>query len=280
MNSNSERYAEIKQNLCRFAEETDAVRAVIAIGSTTRSDIPADEFSDLDLFIVTESPEGWLSGEYPRLFGNVSISFVEPTLGGGMERRCIYDEDKDTDMMILTPLQFEKALKEGVAQWVMNRGYRILCDKDGYEREIPKYVNLTADHADMTEKEFTNVVSDFFFHNIWACKKLKRGELWSAKICIDAYLKKLLLKIIEEYQLCMGTEDVWHDGRFLERWADNTVLEGLKDCFAHYDAADERFSRRTGCFHSCRRLQRRKKALNIPKLRKSAQKRILWGELT
>ncbi len=238
MNSNSERYAEIKQNLCRFAEETDAVRAVIAIGSTTRSDIPADEFSDLDLFIVTESPEGWLSGEYPRLFGNVSISFVEPTLGGGMERRCIYDEDKDTDMIILTPLQFEKALKEGAAQWVMNRGYRILCDKDGYEREIPKYVNLTADHADMTEKEFTNVVSDFFFHNIWACKKLKRGELWSAKICIDAYLKKLLLKIIEEYQLCMGTEDVWHDGRFLERWADNTVLEGLKDCFAHYDADD------------------------------------------
>ena len=58
----------------------------------------ADEYSDLDLFIVTNNTERWFSGEYPERFGNVSISFIEPTLGGGRERRCIYDEDKDVDM--------------------------------------------------------------------------------------------------------------------------------------------------------------------------------------
>jgi aminoglycoside 6-adenylyltransferase len=58
----------------------------------------------------------------------VSISFIEDTLGGGKERRCIYDEDKDVDMIVLTPEQFEAAIKEGVAQWVMNRGYMVLYD--------------------------------------------------------------------------------------------------------------------------------------------------------
>lgn len=48
-----------------------------------------DEYSDLDLFIVTEDATKWYSGEFPSLLGEVSISFNEHTLGGGMERRCI-----------------------------------------------------------------------------------------------------------------------------------------------------------------------------------------------
>ncbi len=93
-------YAEIINKLIDFAAETDAVRAVIAIGSRTRTETPADEYSDLDLIIVTREPETWFSGEIPAGFGNVRISFIEPTLGGGRERRNIYDADKDLDFII------------------------------------------------------------------------------------------------------------------------------------------------------------------------------------
>jgi aminoglycoside 6-adenylyltransferase len=89
----------------------------------------------------------------------------------------------------------------------------------------------------MSEAEFVNIVNDFFFHNIWACKKLKRGELWSAKMCIDGYLKERLLKIVEQYHIAAGI-DVWHDGRFIDRWAEPSVLNELKACFAHYEPAD------------------------------------------
>ena len=130
MQTNTDRYTDIKEKLCGYAQKDDDIRAVIAIGSSTREDTPADEYSDLDLFIITRAPDRWFSGEYPRLLGNVSISFIEPTLGGGRERRCIYDNDRDVDMIILTPEQFDAALKEGVAQWVMNRGYKFLCDKE------------------------------------------------------------------------------------------------------------------------------------------------------
>lgn len=233
-----DRYMDIKKKLLKCAEEDSLVKAVIAIGSSTRDEVKADEYSDLDLIIVTESTEEWFSGEYPNRLGEVSISFIEPTLGGGKERRCIYDGDRDVDMIIFTPEQFGTALSEGVAAWVMNRGYQILFDRNSYEEMITKYVQHGHAEPDMTEEEFINSVNDFYFHNIWAEKKLRRGEIWSAKMCVDAYLKNHLLKMLELYCSTAEGKDVWHDGRFLDKWAGDKVLSELKECFAHYDRED------------------------------------------
>lgn len=229
-----DRYADIKNKLCELAEKDEDIRAVIAIGSYTRKDSPADQFSDLDLIIVTTVPESWYSGEYPAKLGEVGISFIEPTLGGGAERRCIYGADRDVDMIIFTPEQFGKALTDGVAEWVMDRGYELLCDKEDYTIWIPRYVSKKVSREVMSADEFVNLVNDFYFHNIWAYKKLKRGEMWSAVMCINGYLKERLLKIIEQYHMCIYDCDVWHDGRFLERWADPYVAEDLEECFARY----------------------------------------------
>lgn len=229
-----DRYADIKNKLCELAEKDEDIRAVIAIGSYTRKDSPADQFSDLDLIIVTTVPESWYSGEYPAKLGEVGISFIEPTLGGGAERRCIYGADRDVDMIIFTPEQFGKALTDGVAEWVMDRGYELLCDKEDYTIWIPRYVSKKVSREVMSADEFVNLVNDFYFHNIWAYKKLKRGEMWSAVMCINGYLKERLLKIIEQYHMCIYDCDVWHDGRFLDRWADPYVVEDLEECFARY----------------------------------------------
>lgn len=229
-----DRYADIKNKLSELAEKDKDIRAVIAIGSYTRKDSPADQFSDLDLIIVTTVPESWYSGEYPAKLGEVGISFIEPTLGGGAERRCIYGADRDVDMIIFTPEQFGKALTDGVAEWVMDRGYELLCDKEDYTIWIPRYVSTKVSREVMSADEFVNLVNDFYFHNIWAYKKLKRGEMWSAVMCINGYLKERLLKIIEQHHMCIYDCDVWHDGRFLDRWADPYVAEDLEECFARY----------------------------------------------
>ena len=121
----ADRYKEIKENICRYSEVDSEVKAVIAIGSTTRESVKADEYSDIDLIIVTDNPTSWYSGEYPKLLGEISIEFVEPTLGNGKEYRAVYDEDKDVDMIIFTPEQFTEAVKNGTAGWVMNRGYTL-----------------------------------------------------------------------------------------------------------------------------------------------------------
>ena len=233
-----DRYKEIKEYIRRYAETDSAIKAVIAIGSSTRKDVKADEYSDLDLIIVTEDTERWYTGEYPKLLGEVSIAFIEPTLGNGKEYRAIYDEDKDVDMIILTPEQFTEAVKNGIAGWVMNRGYEFLYDSAGFPELVREYVKPSVSSPEISEEDFLNLTNDFYFHNIWAAKKLLRGELWPAKMCVDAYLKNHLLKMIELYCYRKEGKDTWHDGRFIDRWADDWILEKLKGCFAHYEKSD------------------------------------------
>ena len=233
-----DKYCDIKTKILEYSNKDEEIKAIVAIGSSTRKEIKADEYSDLDLFVVTTNQEKWFSGEYPELLGNVSISFIEPTLGGGRERRCIYDDDRDVDWIILTPEQFVAAIKEGVAEWVMNRGYDVLYDSMNFTEMLKTHIKPGCSKPDMDEAEFLNVVNDFFFHNIWSYKKLKRGELWSAKICVDSYMKNHLLRMIEVYRYKTAGVDVWHAGRFIEKWAGEEILAELKNCFAHYEKED------------------------------------------
>ena len=233
-----DRYAEIKSRILELANADDGVKAVIAIGSSTRSEVKADEYSDLDLIIAAEDTEKWLYGSIPEQLGDVRISFVEPTLGGGKERRVLYKNVLDVDMIVFTPDQLVTAAKEGVAGWVCNRGYTVLYDTMGIGELLSKYVSHGVKYSQLTEDEYINLVNDFCFHVVWASKKILRGELWSAKMCIDAYLKNHLLKMLEMYTLNKYERDVWHDGRFLDKWADEGIKTSLTKCFAHYDRED------------------------------------------
>lgn len=233
-----DKFSEIKKRLIDYAEKDEEIKAIIAIGSSTRKEVKADEYSDLDLLIVTDTPDKWNSGEYPKLLGNVNISFAEPTMGGAMERRCMYDDDKDVDFIAFTSEQFEYALEAGIAGFVMNRGYSILYGAEAYQEKIGKFIFEGKSNPQMSEEEFLNIVNDFYFHNIWSLKKLLRGELWAGKMCTDAYLKNYLLRIMEIYCHDIEGKDVWHDGRFIDTWANDSIKEELSKCFAHYERAD------------------------------------------
>lgn len=233
-----DRFMSIKEKLLALAKEDEDINAIVLIGSSTRDTVKADEYSDLDVVIATEKPEGWLYGDCPEKLGSVKISFVEPTLGGGKERRILYDGSLDVDMIVFTPEQFKKAIREGVASWVMNRGYEILYDAEGFSTLLEEHISHELKPTDLAEPEFNNMVNDFFFHTVWASKKILRGELWTAKMCIDAYLKNYLLKMIEMYSVSKYHADVWHDGRFLDRWDEKEILSDLEKCFAHYDRED------------------------------------------
>lgn len=231
-----DRFAGIKARLMALAQQDASLKAVVAIGSGTRSDTPADAFSDLDLIIATERPEAWLYGDMPSRLGEMRISFTEPTLGGGTERRMLYEGSLDVDLIVFTPDQLTQAVLEGPAGWVMNRGYAVLHDAMGIAPLLARHIRQDVSFTPMGDAEFVNVVNDFFFHAVWADKKLRRGELWTAKMCMDAYLKRLLLRVIE-LDRCAEV-DVWHDGRFLDRWAGKDTTAALADCFARYDPAD------------------------------------------
>lgn len=234
----NDRYSEIKNRILDIANTDDGIKAIVAIGSSTRSQVKADEYSDLDLIIASDDTESWLYGNIPEKLGNVKISFIEHSIGGSMERRVLYENALDVDMIVITPEQFTNAIREGVASWVCNRGYTVIYDTMNYENLLAENVNCKIKHNVINEEEYINMVNDFCFHVVWASKKILRGELWTAKMCIDAYLKNHLLKMIEMYSICKYDTDVWHDGRFLDRWSDDIIKDLLPKCFAHYNKAD------------------------------------------
>lgn len=231
-----DRFAGIRERLLVLAQAEVALKAVIAVGSFARTDAPADEYSDLDLIIVTDEPEAILTGDMPDRLGRVEISFTEPTLAGARERRLLYEGGLDVDMIVFAPEAFREAVHRGGLDGMISRGCRVLHDGMGASALLRARDGAENAFVPMSQEDFDTLVNEFFFHVVWAQKKLQRGEMWTAKMCMDAYMKRLLLRVIE-LDRC-SEADVWHEGRFLDRWAGEETTAALRDCFARYDVQD------------------------------------------
>jgi aminoglycoside 6-adenylyltransferase len=84
--------------------------------------------------------------------------------------------------------------------------------------------------------------NDFWYHTVWSATKLRRGELFIAKSCCANTMKRRLREMIEWHaRVTHGWDyDAWHDGRFLDQWADPRAVAGLRNAYAHCDEADVR----------------------------------------
>jgi aminoglycoside 6-adenylyltransferase len=228
-----------------WAQKRDDIRAAVILGSRARVDIPADEWSDLDIILVVKDPGYYLgSTDWLKNIDEIKILFLEHLpMGSGMERRVLFQCGMDVDFNFATPGQAKHLVEKGldsVTQLVMGRGYRILFDKD---RILPPFTPPAENPVIkkiLIPAEFDQDVNDFWYHAVWTAKKLCRGELWTALRCCDVYMKQLLLKAIECHaQVLHGVEyDTWYNGRFLERWADPRVVKDLKNTYARYDKKD------------------------------------------
>lgn len=236
-----DRFAQIRKNILNLAEQNDSISAVIEIGSQTRKTETADEYSDLDVVIVSSISDEFIKNDaILSEIGDIRISFVEPTFAGGVERRILFEGNLDVDFILLSPQQLVSAIDSHFIDGIFARGFKVVYDSMGISEKLSGIKNENADYEMPSQEEFSNMVNDFWFHTVWSAKKICRGELWTAKMCIDSYLKMYLMKVIELYHLSKYGKsfDVWHNGRMLEKWADRDVTERVKGCFAKYDRDD------------------------------------------
>lgn len=250
------RYGPIVQSFRRWADEDPDVRAALVVGSQARTDLPADAWSDLDVVVFHTDPRRLLaSTDWFGRFGAVVLSVVEPTaVLGGLERRVLYSEGRDVDFSVFPSeaIPLIAASREGLE--VLRRGYVVLLDKDQQLAKLrPVLEGGSPERRGLpTEERFQAGVADFWYHVLWTAKKLRRGELWSAKLGCDGYLKRQLAEMIEWQTLAVGEGvDVWHEGRFLDRWADAAVRRRLPATFGGYEPRDlSRALRETGRLYS------------------------------
>lgn len=234
---------ELLQRFLDWARSQPDIRAVALVGSAVRVDRPADEWSDYDLIVVASDPGIYLtSTEWLAQIGSSWCSILEtaPT-GQPVERRVLFEGGFDIDFIILSIDDARQGFENmPMIAEISQRGRKVLWDKDGILPEIPASPGTAPAAQQPTGELFLEVVNDFWFHVAWTAKKLRRGELWSAKKCCDTYLKDLLLQMIEwEAQAANGWKlDTWFNGRFLEHWALPQTMEELHQVFAGYKTED------------------------------------------
>lgn len=240
--------SEMDDLLARFvawAEACPEVRAAAVIGSRARADRPADEWSDLDLLMIVTDPARFLDQtDWLESIGTPWLTFLETTATrSGMERRVLFEGGLDVDFVPVPQEQVRWIAQHGLpadVAGVVRRGIRFVVDKDGFAMVLGQAPRTAAPPRPPDEHEFREVIHDFLYHAVWTAKKLRRGEVWTATLCLDGYMKQKLLTMLEWHARAINgpDHDTWHNGRFLEQWADPRALADLRGAFAHYDAQD------------------------------------------
>jgi molybdopterin-guanine dinucleotide biosynthesis protein A len=231
----------IEAAISDWALERKDVHAAVVAGSRARADTPADRWSDLDVFLLVDDVEPYIAdGAWVAEFGRPVLTFVEPTpVGVTRERRVLFETGEDVDLP-LVPLSALDRIE--LARPVLARDYRVLVDKIDLASRLAAVAAVAArvePAAAPGQRELTELTSDFWYHALWAARKLRRGEVYTAISCLDGYLKARVVTLLEWHARAIDPSvDTWHDGRFLERWADPGALSALERAYSHYDLRD------------------------------------------
>jgi aminoglycoside 6-adenylyltransferase len=213
-----------------WAIEQPDVHGVVLLGSQARTHSPADKASDVDLSLFVDVPDRYLRDDgWLRLFGEPLLSLREPTAVGGFEeRRVLYRDGLEADFAVLPAGAAETMPPE--ARAILARGFRVL-----YGDAIELGEASLAEPSPPTQEQFDQLSNDFWYHVLWAAKKLWRGELLVAKQACDCFLT---WRLVELARWRAQGQDTWHGLRFFERWGGDDLVEALGPTFAGYDAKD------------------------------------------
>jgi aminoglycoside 6-adenylyltransferase len=242
------KYDKTVDEIIAWSQQDSNVEGAIVIGSQVRDELHADEWSDLDVMVLANSPYLLLDeATWMDRFGTPVCVFVEVNelpfaTWNWCVKRVLFDDYRAVDFSILPSDKLDEVLS--VNKGIMSKGYRVVYDPnpdllDSKIRAVIEKIEEAVPQIPI-ERELSNDVSNLLFHIIWAFKKIKKGELWVAVRCINTYIRDLLLRLIEFYNASVTKKPsvVMYSGRFLEDRTDGEILVQLKHCFAKYDEQD------------------------------------------
>jgi aminoglycoside 6-adenylyltransferase len=230
----------IEAAIADWASEREDVKVALVVGSRARADAPADAWSDLDVIFTVDDPDVYVTdATWVAEFGEPLLTFVERSPAGQPERRVLYETGEDVDFPLFPVSVLEELEASADRDRILSRGYRLLVDRVGLAPRLEEIVGAAAPASSPTEHELRELASDVWYHLVWSAKKLRRGEVFTAKECLDGYVKSRLVTLLGWHARAVDPSvDTWHGGRFLERWADPGALSALERAYARYDVRD------------------------------------------
>ena len=148
------------------------MHAALLIGSYARVDVPADQWSDIDIILVVDDPEPYAAGaDWLGVFGQPLLTFLEPTaVGAFVERRVLFQAGQEVDFALLPLAAVEHLAEQAALAAVLGRGFRVLVDKAGLEPALRRAASAPPPSGQPTPAAFAQLTHDFWYHALWAAK--------------------------------------------------------------------------------------------------------------
>lgn len=214
----------VLDRIVAWAKQESSIQMILLVGSRAEKAQP-DELADYDLsFFCTGELTFLFDSVWLRKFGKVWVAIPERIITDGQvipTRLVIFEGGTKVDFAF-----YPVGCIVGVFE-----PYRMLLDKSGLEEKIrPKREEAVRP----AERQYMELVNEFWFEAYHVAKYLKRQDLWLVKTRA-AGLNSLLLQM-----LYLQTERIVSGapGKDLQKWVEPDIWEALQGVFAHFDAED------------------------------------------
>ncbi len=221
-----------------WAKRETAIRAVVITGSLARDDGSVDEYSDLDVQIITDDIKRYTDDDlWLDSLGEVWIRF--PLYEDVPYRLVWFADGFKVDFQFVRLDQVRTMIDTGVLTDEYQRGYREAMDKDGLFGSLPPSPRVFPPPAPPRAEEVLATINEFWFEAIHVAQFIRRREFWVVKFR-DWTMKEDLLRLLEWQARATGGTDVntWLLGKRIMLWADEAAVEAIKQIWTSWDAAD------------------------------------------
>lgn len=209
--------------LARWLESEASIRSAVLFGSHARPRLhpaAADPWSDIDLHLITDDPQGILAMDWPARLPELEIELtVARAATGGVSKLSLLTTIGEADLVLvptrrmrlanlITQLGLQRMFPhlDGALNsfaTVMSGGYRFLKGESSWGKF---YANTVARQPGfrISDRQARRMAEDYLYDLLWIIKKLKRGELVAAQRTFHRSLLETNIALLHELRLRQG----------------------------------------------------------------------------
>lgn len=188
-----------------WANGNEDIRAVILTSSLVNPLAPVDDFSDLDVELIFEDNQAYIADrKWLNLFGKpISMIEEDESCFNGIHamKMVLYEDTVKVDFKLYRKSSFLQEIQYEELPEDWDIGYKILLDKDGITQNMKPPTHLVSIIKKPDEKDFTKLITDFWWDCAYVAKCLARGDIFYAKFMSENIIRTEYLVPLLEWHI-------------------------------------------------------------------------------
>jgi aminoglycoside 6-adenylyltransferase len=202
----TEHVDEVVEQLIRWADSHQLIRAVVLTSSRAIPHASLDLFSDYDVILAVQSVQPYyVDRTWLETFGPVLAVYRDPMIPeNGLERSAYvvqYENGLKIDFSLWPIELLQRVVENPHLPAEFDAGYQVLLDKDRLTTELKPPTYSAYIPTKPTEVNYLELLEGFFLDTTYVAKCLWRDDLMAAKHIMDNSLKQEHLRPMLEWHV-------------------------------------------------------------------------------